>query len=177
MMFFMDILGSELLKVLRQAAGSKRDEWLIILGATLGLDSGKLRNLTLRQAVKGLVRYGESGRGLSRSLARWAISEGFDSDGLLFRSRTYGGRLNRVTVWRIINGAARRAFGSASGGTALLKRLHVAIRDRLLRTVEFLLGVGHFWVSVASNKRVDVSLNGSGFWEPDDPLDVDALFA
>jgi hypothetical protein len=146
--------GNEQLKVLRRAAKSPRDEWLVVLGAVLGLGSPELRTLTLSKArvQLGKLNRQDGAAALLRALERYAKAEGLRDDGLLFQSTTSFGQLDRTAVWRIISGMAKKAFGKSSGGIQLLGRIHKAIMESLNRPQDWFLGIGEFWKPLAPNQ-------------------------
>lgn len=120
----LNMAARPLLKRIAQAAKAPRDRVLILIGGYLGLHSRELSNLTAREA-----RQYTQGLPIQKIVQRYIESRGLKDEDLMFRSQTYGGKLERTAIYRIISGATQRALGrSKRGGVRLLRALSRVLR-------------------------------------------------
>lgn len=122
------------IKNLMAKGETDRDKVLILLGGAIGVSADELRYITLPQALKELdeieklVSTQENKQFIQwarKVVTAYAKKYEIPENKPLFRSLTYGGGLERTTVFKIIQKAAKQVFGDDSkGGIRLLQAIN-----------------------------------------------------
>jgi len=125
--------AQDTLKLIAKAGKTPRDRLLILIGAYTGMKSDELSHLTAGE-TQTLTQ--SDLKPIRKLIQRYVKSRELADDDLMFRSQTYGGKLERTAIYRIISNAVKRALGmSRRGGIRLLQALWRVLCDGFPRWI------------------------------------------